>query len=572
MIHFDQLPRYQRRLFVPEKANLRDTKEVVGLFEQLLQRPVNSANELEQWLNDRSEVQAALDQEGAVLYIRMTCQTDDPKRAAAYKNFIETVIPAVKPLQDKLHRKYLEAAKKFLRAHKRYAVYNRMIQSDIDIFREENVPLQTKVALLAQEYQTICGAMTVVFNGKEQTLPEMAKYLLDREPRLREAAWRATAQRRMQDKDNLDGLFDQMLALRHTIAVNAGFHNFRDYQFRAYHRFDYTPEDCKEYHATVEKMVLPLWKRILEKRRRDMKLPALRPWDLDVDPLGRPALRPFDEVGRLISGVGQMFKKTDEELGQQFQQMHQLGLLDLASRKGKAPGGYQSTLTEARKPFIFMNAVGLDDDVRTLLHEGGHAFHALASAHEPLFEYRHGPMEFNEVASMAMELLAGEYIDIFYSPSEARRSNQSHFEDIVRTLVWVAVVDAFQHGIYENPQHSREQRDQMWLSVYGHFGGNFVDWSGLEEFSQTLWHRQLHIFEVPFYYMEYAIAQLGALQLWVKAKKEKPAALAAYKKSLALGGSRPLPELYQAAGIKFDFSEETIKPLMEAIEPSLAIR
>jgi len=562
---FYQLPRYQQRSFVPEQINLSDAKEVVGLFEQLLKRAIHSTKELEQWLKDRSELQAALDQQGSILYIRMTCQTDDPKRVQEYKHFIENVVPAIKPLEDKLNRKYLELSNKFPLDKRRYEVYGRAIQSDIKIFREENVSLQTKVALLSQEYQTICGAMTVIFNDAEHTLPQMAKYFLEGDPHLRESAWRATAQRRTKDKNKLDELFDEMLILRHKIAVNAGFQNFCDYQFRAYHRFDYAPEDCKKYHAAVEKIVVPLWKEILEKRRQEMNLSVLRPWDLEVDPLGRPPLKPFEEVKELISGVEKMFTKTDVELGKQFQEMNQLGLLDLSSRKGKAPGGYQSTLAEARKPFIFMNAVGLDGDVRTLLHEGGHAFHALACAHESLYDYRHGPMEFNEVASMAMELLGGEHINIFYNPDEVSRSNQNHFEDIIGTLVWVAVIDCFQHWIYENPRHTREQRYQKWLSIRERFGGSFIDWSDLDEFHKTLWHRQLHIFEVPFYYIEYAIAQLGALQLWQKAKRGKAEVLAAYKKGLSLGGSRPLPELYQAAGIKFDFSSQTISPLMEAV-------
>jgi len=570
-MNFDQLPRYQPRSFVPEQINLRESKEVVGLFEQLLKRAIHSAKELEQWLRDRSELQTALDQQGSILYIRMTCQTDDQQRSKDYQHFIESVVPAVKPLEDKLNRKYLEVSQKVPLDKKYYEVYDRAVDNDIHIFREENVPLQTKVALLSQEYQTICGTMTVVFNGREHTMPEMSKYLLETNRGLRESVWRTTVERRLRDKDKLDGIFDQMLGLRHAIAVNASFQNFCDYQFRAYHRFDYTPEDCKKYHTAVEKTVVPLWKEILEKRRQEMNLSVLRPWDLEVDPLGQPPLRPFEGVEKLISGVKEMFKKADRQLGEQFEEMSKLGLLDLASRKGKAPGGYQSTLAEARKPFIFMNAVGLDSDVRTLLHEAGHAFHTLACAHHSLSAYRHGPMEFNEVASMTMELLGGEHIDIFYSPEEVKRSNQNHFEDIIGTLVWVAVIDCFQHWIYENPQHTPAQRNQMWLSIRNRFGGNFMDWSGLEEFHQTLWHRQLHIFEVPFYYIEYAIAQLGALQLWQKAKRSKAEALAAYKKGLSLGGSRPLPELYQAAGIKFDFSEKTIQPLIEAIRPHLVI-
>ncbi len=564
-LNFEKLKPYQGRSFVPEKVNLRNKEEVVILYKKLIECPVHSPQDLEKWLLDRSDLEAAVDQEGTVLYIRMTCQTDDKARAKAYQDFIENVVPAIKPLDDQLNRKYLTAVKEFNAPSERYRLYNRTIQTDIDLFVEKNVPLQTKVALLSQEYQTVTGAMTVEFQGKERTLVEMSKYLFEPDRVLRESAWRSVAERRIQDKEKIDGLFDQMLALRHEIAVNAGFKNFRDYQFLSYHRFDYTPQDCRQYHDSIEKLLVPLWKKILDKRRDEMKLAKLRPWDLDVDPLGRPPLKPFSEVSELVAGVAKMFDNTDPDLGKNFKMMNDLGLLDLANRKGKAPGGYQSTLAEVRKPFIFMNSVGVDDDIRTLLHEGGHAFHALACADEPLYAYRHGPMEFNEVASMAMELLVGNAVDVFYKPEDVKRSNIMHIEGIIQILVWVAVIDSFQHWIYENPNHTREERAQTWLSIRQRFGTDLVDWSGLEEFHKTLWHRQLHIFEVPFYYIEYGIAQLGALQLWTNAKKNKRGALAAYKKGLSLGGSRPLPELYQAAGIKFDFSEQTIAPLVRAI-------
>jgi oligoendopeptidase F len=300
-----------------------------------------------------------------------------------------------------------------------------------------------------------------------------------------------------------------------------------------------------------------------------MKLDNLRPWDTSVDPLGRVPLKPFERVEQLTAGCREIFCKVNATLGSQFEQMMENGLLDLASRKGKAPGGYQSMLQESRKPFIFMNAVGVDGDVRTLLHESGHAFHSLACAHDPLVEYRHGPMEFNEVASMGMELLADRYLNVFYPSEEEQRSSRKHFEDIIFTLVWVATIDAFQHWIYQNPQHDHQERRLMWLQISKRFSGGIVDWSGLEEEQAHLWHKQLHIFEVPFYYIEYGIAQLGALQLWLNSKKDWDRTLQQYQNGLRLGGSKPLPELFEAAGIRFDFSEKTIVPLMKAVEQEL---
>jgi len=560
-----QLPRYQKRVFVPENVDLTDVNAVVGLYEKLENKPIGSAQELEHWLLERSELDAALSQAGSILYIRMTCQTDDPNIAGAYTKFVETIPPAVKPVNDRLNHKYVRAYSLFPLDAKRYQVYDRAVKTDIELFFEKNVPLQTKVDLLSQEYQTVSGAMTVMFEGKEHTMPQMGKYLLETDRSLRERAWRASAERRLKDKDKLEEIFEGMFELRKTVAHNAGFSNFTDYQFKAYHRFDYNPKDCKKYHETVEKLIVPLNGKILSKRREQMKLKSLRPWDTAVDALGEKPLAPFKDAQGLIKATASIFNKLDLDFGLQFQEMNDLGLLDLASRKGKAPGGYQNTLSEARKPFIFMNAVGIDDDVRTLLHEAGHAFHALACADEPIVDYRHAPMEFCEVASMAMELLGGEYLSEFYNPKDLQRSNREHLEGIIQTLAWVANIDAFQHWLYEHPKHSADERSQAWVALYERFGGKFIDWSDLTEIKSYLWHRQLHIFEVPFYYIEYGIAQLGALQVWLNARRDPKKALSNYKQGLSLGGSRPVGELYSAAGISFDFSEGIIKPLIEAV-------
>ncbi|MBF0571892.1 MAG: M3 family oligoendopeptidase [Candidatus Omnitrophica bacterium] len=562
----DQLPVYQKRIFVPENADLTDVSTVLGLYEKLEIQQINSAQELEQWLIERSELDAALSQAGSILYIRMTCQTDDPRHSGAYTRFIESVAPAVKPINDRLNHKYVRARKLFPSINtNRYQVYDRAVQTDIELYSQKNVALQTKIDLLSQEYQTVCGAMTVIFDGKEHTVPQMSKYLLETNRPLRERAWRASAERRLKDKEKLESIFESMLELRENMACNAGFSNFIDYQFKAYHRFDYGPGDCKRYHETVEKLIVPLNGRILSKRKEQMKLKSLRPWDTAVDSLGEKPLVPFKDAKELIIKTGAIFNRLDRDFGLQFQEMNKLGLLDLASRKGKAPGGYQNTLTEARKPFIFMNAVGIDDDVRTLLHESGHAFHALACADEPIVDYRHAPMEFCEVASMAMELLGGEYLNEFYNPQDFQRSKREHFEGIIQTLAWVANIDAFQHWLYEHPRHSCDERRQAWDIFYERFGGKFIDWSELTEIKNYLWHRQLHIFEVPFYYIEYGIAQLGALQVWLNTQRNSKRALAEYKRGLSLGGSRPVRELYHESGISFDFSEGIIKPLVEAL-------
>jgi oligoendopeptidase F len=336
------------------------------------------------------------------------------------------------------------------------------------------------------------------------------------------------------------------------------------------HRFDYGPADCFAFHEAVEKHVVPLLNEIHARRRAEMKVERLRPWDLAADPRGRAPLRPFATPEELVAGVERIFNRVDPALGRQFAEIAGLGLLDLASRKGKAPGGYQAQLEEVRKPFIFMNAVGVDQDVWTLLHEGGHAFHSFAAADEPLKDYRHAPLEFCEVASMGMELLAAPHVGEFYSDEDRARSIREHLEDAITLLPWIATVDAFQHWVYAHPQQTREERRAAWLAVYRRFRGKVTDWSGLEDEEATVWHRQSHIFTVPFYYIEYGIAQLGALGLWVRAKKDLASALAGYRKALALGGSRPIPELFAAAGLTFDLSERTVAPLARAVAEELA--
>ncbi|MCD4780431.1 MAG: M3 family oligoendopeptidase [Candidatus Omnitrophica bacterium] len=564
-IDWKTLRPYQKRSFVAEDFQPDDFSQIQPYLEDLAGRAITDSSELVKWINDRSELESVIDQHSSILYIKMTCQTDHEQYAREYKHFISEVAPQIKPFEDKINKKYLDFLKTLSFDDPYYKIYTREIEEDVALFRSENIEIETELSLLSQEYQTIFGAMTVQFDGQEKTLQEMSKYLLDHDRNKRQDAWRSISSRRLKDKDRLDDIFDRMVQHRHHIAQNIGCRTFTEYMFRALHRFDYTAEDCLAYHATIERAVVPLWERILKQRCRQMGVDVLRPWDTACDPLGRPPLKPFEQAQDLIRGCANIFHHVDPELGEQFNSMARAGCLDLDSRIGKAPGGYQSTLNEARKPFIFMNAVGLDQDVRTLLHEGGHAFHALACANEPLLDYRHAPMEFCEVASMSMELLGGEYLDVFYQFEEAQRSVQHHLEDVIYILIWVAIVDAFQHWIYDHPQHTPDQRKQAWLEMLNRFGTSHVDWQGFEEEKAFSWHRQLHIFEVPFYYIEYGIAQLGALQIWMKSKEDFQSAIQSYRTALSFGGSLPLPKLFEAAGIRFDFSEKMILPLVSLV-------
>jgi oligoendopeptidase F len=554
--------------FVPADADLGDLPQVEALYQRLVERPIDDVAGIEAWLIDRSELDSAMSEEEQGRYIAMTCQTDDAQREKRYLDFVENVLPHLKRWCDKLDRKLAEspAATKL---PQRYDVLMRQVRNRIDLFRDENVPLFTEDEKLRTEYQKVCGAMTVEFDGREQTLQEMSKYLEETDRDKRQAAWETVARRRFEDRDRIDAIFDNMVKLRHRIATNADCANYRDYMFRALERFDYSPGDCETYHKAVAETVVPVLRELHARRKRDMGVEALRPWDLSVDARGRAPLKPYSDEAQLIERAREAFERVSPDFAAQFDRMRRDDLLDLSSRKGKAPGGYMTVLERRRLPFIFMNAVGRHDDVHTLLHEGGHAFHAFATRQEPLVAYRNAPIEFAEVASMGMELLCEHHLAVFYDANDLTRARREDLEAVPHILAWIATIDAFQHWIYTHPRHSRDDRTAAWNGVLDRFGGA-EDWSGLETYRDAMWHQQLHPFSVPFYYIEYGIAQLGALQVWLNAKKDFGVAVSAYRAGLALGGGKPLPELFEAAGAKFDFSAATIGPVMAAVQKDLA--
>jgi len=554
---------YPRR-FVPPDADMGDWARIEPLFDELDVSLLDTAEQVEQWLLDGSELAACIAEELAKRYVAMTCQTNDEEKEKAYLRFIEEIEPKCKPRWHKLRERYVASPARQDLPKPRYLVYDRSTVTAVELFREENVPLQTEDSKLDQQYQKTCGAMTVQYDGKEQTLQQMARYVEEPDRSVRQQTWELVVQRRLADRDALDDIFDKMIALRAQIAGNAGFENFRDYQFKAYERFDYTPADCFTFHDAIEKVVVPAKRQIQETRRQTLGVDPLRPWDLAVDPHGRPPLRPFEKAAELSEKCSTIFHRVDPALGGQFDAMVEAGWLDLESRKGKAPGGYQADFDESRHPFIFMNAVGLHRDVETLLHEGGHAFHAAACRDEPLMAYRHCGMEMAEVASMGMELLASDHLGVFYQGEDLKRARREQLEGIVAVFPWIATIDAFQHWLYLNPDHTHQQRTEHWLSLLARFGG-IEDWTGCEPAREAFWQRQLHLYNCPFYYIEYGIAQIGALQLWQNARADKADALRQYREALALGGSRPLPELWGAAGLRFDFGEATLEPLIDAV-------
>jgi len=566
----DALGHYAPRRFVSDSAPLADAQYLAERYQSLIDRPIRSQQELNQLLSDLQELEAAIQQIHVLIVIRTSCQTDDEAAKAEHDAYIKAVIPAVRPLQDAIRKKYLQAREQYPRKDDDYECFERNLRADVARFRASNVPLESEDQLLGQEFQQIAGQMSVNYNDRDHTLEEMAVYLNDADRSVREAAWRATQQRRLEDRESLDEIFDKLICLRDERSGNADFANFIDYQFDALHRFDYAPTDCLRFHDAVERFMVPLMEERHRARQSALDVNELRPWDLDVDPTGLPPLKPFTTGDELSQKSEAAFYDVDRRLGTFFTQMRKDRLLDLDSRQGKAPGGYQAPLAEARNAFIFMNAVGLDSDVRIMLHEAGHFIHTMLCREQPLNEYRRYPMEIAEVASFGMEFLAGEHLHHFYDkPEDVARSRQAFLEGKIELLCWIATIDAFQFWLYSNPTHSREDRTAAWLNIRSRFAGDIVDWSGLETEHAYFWQKQIHLFKYPLYYIEYGIAQLGALQLWQNMQNDPVDTLEKYKASLTLGGSRPLPELYETMGIRFAFDEEVVKPAADALSAAV---
>ncbi len=524
-----------------------------------------------QCLLDFSELASVVEEYGSRRYIDKSCHTDDAKIEARFMQFIEEVEPRIKPLYFALQKKCL-SARSLLPDDSRYRMLTRKWKADVDVFREQNIPIETQTTRLVNEYDKTCGSMMVDFDGRQLTMQQMARYQEQTDRTTRERAWKTTTDRRVVDRGSIEKIFDELLARRSEIAANANEPDYRSYVWKSYKRFDYTPEQCLQFADAIAEVCVPLVRKLDAKRRVELGAPTLRPWDSKVDPQNLPPLTPFKEgdTTAFIDKTKAIFDRMSSELAEEFESLRRNNNLDLESRKGKQPGGYQATLEESKQPFIFMNAAGLQRDVETLLHEGGHAFHTIAAVDEPLVFLRSAPMEFCEVASMSMELLGSEHFDVFYNSEDAARARRVKLEEVIRFFPWMATIDSFQHWLYLHPFHSPAERTAEWLRLLTRFGGD-VDWTGLEAIRECSWQPQLHLFHAPFYYIEYGIAQVGALQLWMKAKDDPRRALANYRAALALGGTRPLPDLFAAAGIRFDFTEKTLRPLMTALEEEIVI-
>lgn len=566
------IPQRPTRQFLPEEFKVTNWSDLEPYFNNLAERPLNSKETLQQWLKDRSELESVISEDMAWRYIRMTCYTENEEYRKHYQDFIQNIQPQIAPVADKLNKK--AAASSFLKDLEKLPGYDIMIRSlkkEIEIFREENVALFTEINTETQKYAQLSGAMSVVVDDKEITLQQAAVFLMSTDRSRREEVYRKIATRRLQDKNELDQLFSNLINLRHKVSVNAGFGNFRDYMFKALGRFDYTTQDCFNFHEAIQTEVVPIVNTMTEERKTDLKVNQLRPWDKAVDPEGREALKPFTSGKELTDKTIECFKRLDPYLGQCLSVMKEMGHLDLESRRGKAPGGYNYPLAEIGVPFIFMNATSTLRDMVTIMHEGGHAIHNFVTRDLELNDFKSTPSEVAELASMSMELLSMDHWDVFFSnEDELKRAKREHLEDILETLPWVATIDKYQHWLYEHPGHSTEERRKQWNVIFDQFADTVTDWSGLQDAKDYLWQKQLHLYEVPFYYIEYGMAQLGAIAVWRNFRKNRNTGLQGYMNALKLGYMQTIPEIYKAAGIKFDFSKAYIKELMNFVREELA--
>lgn len=562
-----------KRKFLPESLKIDSWETIKPYFDNLLERNINSATDLRAWFRDRSELESVISEDLAWRYINMTCYTENAEYSKRYEDFVVNIQPQIAPVSDKLNKK--AAASVFLKELEKETGFDIMIRNlkkDIEIFREENVPLYTEITTEQQKYAQLSGAMTVEVDGKEMTLQQASVLLMSTERKKREDVYHKISKRRLQDKETLDTLFTGLVGLRDRVSKNAGFGNFRDYMFKSLGRFDYTPKDCFDFHDSIQSEVVPILNELAKERKQKLKVDSLRPWDKAVDPEGRDALRAFKDGKELTEKTITCFQRLDPYLGQCLSIMKGMGHLDLESRKGKAPGGYNYPLSEVGVPFIFMNATSTLRDMVTIMHEGGHAVHNFLTRELELNDFKSTPSEVAELASMSMELISMDHWNIFFeNPDDLKRAKREHLEDIIETLPWVATIDSFQHWIYENATHTPEERRKNWNKIFDRFSDTATDWNGLQEAKDYLWQKQLHLYEVPFYYIEYGMAQLGAIAVWRNFRENPNKGLQGYMNALKLGYLKSIPEIYKAANIKFDFSRPYIRELMQFVKGQLTI-
>ncbi|WP_439504565.1 M3 family oligoendopeptidase [Sediminibacterium sp.] len=563
------IQKVQRKL-LPVDYTVTDWNGLEPYFKELSEREIKNKTELEEWLADLSELEAVVSEDACWRQIKMTCDTTDKSLEEAFTYFCMEIQPKLQHYADALNKKLVNCPFTAELDQAAYHTYLRSVKKSIELFREENIPILAELSVLQQQYGAIAGKMTVEVEGKEFTLQQAAKFLENSDRKLREAVYYKIQERRKQDEQPMHELYSSLIAKRHQIALNAGFENYRDYKFKELGRFDYTKEDCFQFHDAVKQYVLPLVNEIYDRKKQKLLLDTLKPWDTEAEPAGTAPLKPFTTGEELYEKTVKCFDQLNPFFADCLRKMKEMNHFDLESRKGKAPGGYNCPLAESGAPFIFMNAAGQMSDVTTMVHEGGHAVHSFLAHPLKLSAFKEYPMEIAEVASMAMELFSMDHWQAFFeNEADLKRAKEHQLERTITIFPWIAIIDQFQHWVYEHPQHSIEERTNEWMLILNEFSTSSIDYTGLDEFRKIGWQRQLHLFEVPFYYIEYGIAQLGAIGLWMQYKQNPQQALENYMNALSLGGTKTLPELYKAAGLEFNLTPAYIKTLMEFVKTEM---
>jgi len=563
------IPTRPTRKFVPEDLIIDSWDKIKSLFDNLVEREISSASELEKWMLDQSELSAVLEEDMAWRYIKMNIDTTDKKLGERFSFWIKEISPNTAPYSHKLNVKLIECP--FLKEldQEKYRIYLRSVKKQIEIFREENIPLFTVMEEKQQEYGAISAKMSIVVDGEKMTMQKAAQLLKSTDRDEREEVYNKISTRRLQDEKALDDLFDELIALRQEIAKNAGFDNYRDYMFAAMGRFDYTPKDCFNFHDAIAQEIVPIINSFEQKRKDKLGYTSYKPWDTAVDVDGLAPLKPFEGGTELTDLSVECFNRLRPYFGECLSTMKAMKHLDLESKNGKAPGGFMYPLYEIGVPFIYMNAVGSQRDLVTMVHEGGHAVHSFLSRDLAMTEFKSTPSEVAELASMAMELLSMDHWDVFYTDAaDLKRAKLEQLEKALETLPWVASIDKFQHWIYTT-KHTAQQRKEKWLDISAELGNQIIDWEGNENTHANLWQKQLHLYEVPFYYVEYGMAQLGAIAMWRSYKQLGEQGLDNYMNALKLGYTKKIGEIYETAGIKFDFSASYVKELADFIKDEL---
>ena len=558
------------RKLLPADYTVTDWNGLEPFFKELIDRAITNKAELEGWMADLSELEAVVSEDACWRQIKMTCDTTDKSLEEAFTYFCMEIQPKLQHYADALNKKLVNCPFTADLDQAAYHTYLRSVKKSIELFREENIPILAELSVLQQQYGTIAGKMTVEVEGKEYTLQQAAKFLENSDRKVREAVYYKIQERRKQDEQPMHDLYSSLIAKRHQIAINAGFENYRDYKFKELGRFDYTKEDCFQFHDAVKQDILPLVNEIYNQKTQKLALDTLKPWDTEAEPAGIAPLKPFTTGEELYEKTVKCFDQLNPFFADCLRKMKEMNHFDLESRKGKAPGGYNCPLAESGAPFIFMNAAGQMSDVTTMVHEGGHAVHSFLAHPLKLSAFKEYPMEIAEVASMAMELFSMDHWQAFFeNEADLKRAKEHQLERTITIFPWIAIIDQFQHWVYEHPQHTVEERTSEWMRILNEFSTSSIDYTGLDEFRKIGWQRQLHLFEVPFYYIEYGIAQLGAIGLWMQYKQNPNNALENYMNALSLGGTKTLPELYKAAGLEFNLTPAYIKTLMEFVKTEM---